>query len=162
MYQPVLATIGIVVSPGQEKVLMMHRNKRKEDFAFGKYTYLGGKVESYEDVLTCAKRELYEEAGIHCQKMVFRGTVNWFGFGPQKLNWFAFIFLVKEYCGDIHSGNHEGDLVWVQRKCMKDYPIWEGNILLLPLILDEDARPFHGHMPHDEQGTLLKWSYHRE
>ncbi len=53
---------------------------------------LGGKMEPDEDVMTCIKREIFEEAGIECEKILFRGTVNWTNFGPKGEDWLGFVF----------------------------------------------------------------------
>ncbi|MHC4886838.1 MAG: 7,8-dihydro-8-oxoguanine triphosphatase, partial [Planctomycetota bacterium] len=41
-----------------------------------------------------------------------------------------------------------------------DLPMWEGDRHFLPLIFDDDARVFHGHMPYDNEEPL-SWSYTR-
>lgn len=63
-YAPVAATLGYVLSPDRRSVLMVHRNARPSDHAFGKYNGLGGKMEPDEDLAACMIREIREEAGI--------------------------------------------------------------------------------------------------
>ena len=48
-YTPILATLGYVLSPEGGRVLLIHRNARPDDPAYGKYNGLGGKVEADED-----------------------------------------------------------------------------------------------------------------
>ena len=50
-YTPILATLGYVLSPDGEQVLMIHRNARDNDLHLGKYNGLGGKLEADEDVI---------------------------------------------------------------------------------------------------------------
>ena len=45
-------------------MLLIRRNARADDDHYGKVNGLGGKVEIDEDILTSARRELHEEAGI--------------------------------------------------------------------------------------------------
>ena len=47
-----------------EKVLMVYRNKKKNDFHEGKWNGLGGKFEASETALECVRREVYEESGL--------------------------------------------------------------------------------------------------
>ena len=74
-YTPIVGTLGYVLSRDKTSVLMVHRNARPNDHAYGKYNGLGGKMERDEDVATCMKREIREEAGIEITSMQLRGTV---------------------------------------------------------------------------------------
>ena len=38
------------------------------------------------------RREIREEAGIECESMQLRGTLNWPGFGKHGEDWLGFIF----------------------------------------------------------------------
>ncbi len=62
-YTPIVGTLGYILSPDGERVLLVHRNARPDDESFGKYNGLGGKLEADEDVATCMVREIREEAG---------------------------------------------------------------------------------------------------
>ncbi|GAE67625.1 mutator MutT protein [Cutibacterium acnes JCM 18909] len=61
MMTPILTTLGFVMHPDGERVLMVHRIARPGDEQLGKYNGLGGKVEPGEDVVAGMKRELREE-----------------------------------------------------------------------------------------------------
>lgn len=159
-YTPILATLGYVLSTDQQRVLMIHRNRRSDDPHWGKYNGLGGKLEPDEDVLTGMQREIREEAGIECQSMQLRGTVSWPGFGPGGEHWFGFIFLITAYQGQPFSQNEEGCLAWVDRTCLLELPLWEGDRSFLPLVFDDDPRAFHGVMKY-HQGRLQSWSFSR-
>ena len=52
MYAPILATLGYVLSGDGLSVLMVHRNARPQDHAYGKYNGLGGKMEPGESTLS--------------------------------------------------------------------------------------------------------------
>jgi 8-oxo-dGTP diphosphatase len=39
-------------------------------------------------------------------------------------------------------------------------PLWDGDKHFLPLVFDNDARPFHGVMPY-ENGRALSWNFER-
>ena len=159
-YTPIVGTLGYVISHDGEKVLLVHRNARPDDDQLGKYNGLGGKMEANEDIVSCMKREIHEEAGIYCEKMTLRGTINWTGFGPSGEDWLGFIFRIDRFKGTAFKGNEEGSLSWVPIGEIKNLPIWEGDHHFLHLVFDNDPRIFHGFMPYDNDKPL-SWSYTR-
>ena len=159
-YTPVLATLGYVLSPDGKRVLMIHRNSRPDDSHLGKYNGLGGKLERNEDIISCMRREIREEAGIECESLRLRGTVNWPGFGKDGEDWFGFIFLIERYTGTPLTANAEGALEWIEMDRLGDLPLWEGDRHFLPLVFDSDPRAFHGVMPY-ENGRPTGWSFER-
>lgn len=160
MYTPILAALGFILSEDGKKTLLVHRNKREKDHHYGKYNGLGGKMESGEDIVSCLKREIYEEAGIRAKDVILRGTINWKGFGGEGEDWFGFIFLIKGYDGEVKAENHEGSLVWKPIDSLNNLPMWEGDRFFLPLVFDDDPRVFHGYMPYADAAPL-SWSYER-
>jgi 8-oxo-dGTP diphosphatase len=159
-YTPIVATLGYVLSADRRRVLMIHRNSRPDDIHLGKYNGLGGKMEPGEDIAACMRREILEEAGIECQSMRLRGTLNWPGFGKQGEDWLGFIFLIDQFSGEPFERNPEGALEWVERDRLMELPMWEGDRHFLPLVFDEDARPFHGVMPYRD-GKMQSWGFTR-
>jgi 8-oxo-dGTP diphosphatase len=159
-YTPIVATLGYVLSPDRSKVLMIHRNARADDQHLGKYNGLGGKMEPGEDIAQCMRREIAEEAGIHVTAMRFRGTVNWPGFGKQGEDWLGFVFIIDAFDGESLTENNEGTLEWVDVASLYDLPMWEGDRHFLPLVFDNDGRPFHGVMPY-LHGRMQSWSFTR-
>jgi 8-oxo-dGTP diphosphatase len=157
-YTPILATLGYVLSPDGEKVLLIHRNRRAEDPHLGKYNGLGGKLDRGEDVVTCLRREVREEAGIECEELVLRGTISWPGFGKQGEDWFGFLFRIDRWYGTPLAENPEGSLEWVEVGRLLELPLWEGDRYFLPLVFEKSERQFHGVMPYQD-GRPLGWSY---
>ena len=157
-YTPIVATLGYVMSPDGTQVLMIHRVKRGGDHHIGKYNGLGGKIEPHEDVVAGMKREILEEAGIVCQEMVLRGTINWPGFGPNGENWLGFIFRIDQFSGTPFTENPEGTLSWVPVDQILTLPLWEGDRHFLPLVFEKDVPQFHGVMPYDG-GSPVSWQY---
>lgn len=159
-YTPIVATLGYVLSPDGARVLMIHRNAREHDHHLGKYNGLGGKIEADEDVLAGMRREIREEAAIECSELLLRGTISWPGFGKHGEDWLGFLFLITAYAGTPLQHNPEGTLEWVARERLLDLPLWEGDRHFLPLVFDDDPRPFHGVMPYKD-GRMLSWRYSR-
>jgi len=159
-YTPVMATLGYLLSSDGKQVLMIHRNKRPDDIHYGKYNGLGGKVEVDEDIVSGLSRELWEESGLVVDHAVLRGTVSWPGFGKNGEDWFGFIFLVDKWHGEQFVGNNEGTLEWVPLDSLLTLPVWPSDLEFLPMVFDEDTRPFHGIMPY-KNGAMVRWSYQR-
>ena len=159
-YTPIVATLGYVLSPDRSRVLLIHRNARPDDQHLGKYNGLGGKLERDEDVAAGMRREIHEEAGIDCTAMTLRGTLSWPGFGRQGEDWLGFIFLVTAFEGTPLAANPEGTLEWVDLDRLHTLPMWEGDRLFLPLVFDDDSRPFHGVMPYRD-GRPVSWRFSR-
>ena len=159
-YRPIVATLGYILSPDRTQVLLIHRNAREDDQHLGKYNGLGGKMHTDEDVVSCMKREVREEAGIEVTEMVLRGTVSWPGFGPQGEDWLGFIFVITGFSGEPLRSNPEGELAWHPVEALNDLPMWEGDRHFLPLVFDDDPRAFHGYMPY-EHHRPVSWSYVR-
>ena len=160
MYEPIVGTLGYILSPDRKDTLLVYRNRRPRDHHLGKYNGLGGKLRPDEDVLSCLLREIREESGIRCEKIELRGTVNWTGFGPNGENWLGFIFLITEFSGSPFEVNEEGELGWHPIKSLDTLPMWEGDRYFLPLVFDDDPRQFHGHMPY-KNSKPLDWHYTR-
>lgn len=161
-YTPILATLGYVLSPDRTQTLLIHRNARPDDPARGKYNGLGGKLEPEEDVAEGMRRELREEAGIEAEALRLRGTISWPGFGKHGEDWFGFLFVIERWSGEPKGANPEGTLAWVDiaRLVAGDLPLWPGDRHFLPLVFDEDPRPFHGVMPYAD-GHPVRWSVTR-
>jgi len=160
MYCPIVGTLGYVLSQDREKTLLIHRNLRQNDHHLDKYNGLGGKMLPNEDVVACLRREIYEEAGIKCDEILLRGTINWTGFGPGGENWLGFIFRIDRFSGDPFTSNEEGTLSWVPINTLHKLPMWEGDRYFLPLVFDDDPRMFHGYMPYKD-GKPLSWEFVR-
>jgi 8-oxo-dGTP diphosphatase len=161
MYTPIVGTLGYVLSPDKRHTLLVHRNARETDQHFGKYNGLGGKMLPEEDVMTCLVREIREEAGIECEEIELRGTINWTGFGPAGENWLGFIFLVHRFSGTPPPSNSEGTLGWHALADLESLPMWEGDRYFLPLVFDGDKRIFHGYMPYKD-GRPVDWRFVRK
>ena len=155
-YTPILATLGYVLSRDRSRVLMVHRNARPGDQHLGKYNGLGGKLERDEDIAGGMRRELMEEAGLEVMAMRLRGTISWPGFGRAGEDWFGFVFVIDDWRGEPPVANAEGQLEWIEVDRVLDLPLWEGDRHFLPLVFDDDPRPFHGLMPYRD-GRMLDW-----
>ena len=165
-YTPIIGTLGYVLDQATDTVLMVHRTARTTDDHLGKFNGLGGKLEDSEDVASGMIRELTEEAEIVATAMTLRGTVSWPGFGPNLEDWLGFIFLITAWEGTPPASNPEGELHWIPKACVlndpayPELPMWDGDRSFLPMVFDDDPRPFHGVMPY-HQGKPSSWKFVR-
>ena len=98
----------------------------------------------------------------------FRGTITWTNFGPKREQWLAFVFVVDAHEGNLTMTNHEGSLEWTPlarllAACEADdptLPMWPGDRHFVPLVFDDDPRPFWGTMPYDGE-HVVSWSFER-
>jgi 8-oxo-dGTP diphosphatase len=157
-YTPILATLAYVMSPDGRRVLMIHRNRRPGDLHWGKYNGLGGKLDRGEDVVAGLRREVREESGLECEEVVLRGTLSWPGFGKNGEDWFAFVFCVERWSGELRADTAEGTLEWVEVERLLDLPLWEGDRHFLPMVFERTERQFHGVMPYQD-GRPVGWQY---
>jgi len=155
-YTPILATLGYILSPDRTEVLLIRRDARPDDLAFGKCNGLGGKLEPLEDVAAGMKREIREEAAIEVSDMTLRGTLSWPGFGKNGEDWFGFIFLITDWSGTPLEKNAEGTLFWapVTQLLGDELNLWRGDRFFLSMVFDADTRPFHGVMPYENGQPL--------
>ena len=160
MYCPIVGTLGYILSPDRKKTLLIHRNLRHDDHHLDKYNGLGGKMLPNEDVVSCLRREIFEEAGIKCEDIIMRGTINWTGFGPEGENWLGFIFRIDLFSDTPFTSNEEGSLSLVPIEDLDKLPMWEGDRYFLQLVFDDDPKLFHGYMPYRD-GRPLSWDYER-
>ena len=160
MYTPIIASLGFLLSADGQQTLLVHRQGRENDHHQGKYNGLGGKMKQGESVLACLHREIMEEAGVTCINSRLRGTINWPEFGPNGENWLGFIFIIDSFSGEPFTKNEEGTLAWHPIKEMASLPMWPGDRYFLPLVFDDDPRPFHGYMPY-QNGQPASWQFQR-
>ncbi len=172
-FTPIVGTLAYLYDPASDRVLMIRRDARPDDDHFGKFNGLGGKLEPDEGVVAGLRREITEEAGVHLTSLALRGTITWTNFGPRREEWLGFVFVATAWEGQPMASNEEGSLVWVELErlmaaCDPDptvragaaLPMWDGDRHFVPLVFDDDPRPFHGTMPYDGDRPV-SWTFER-
>lgn len=146
-HKKVVATLCYVTE--DDKVLMLHRNKKENDMHEGKYNGLGGKSEPGEDPYSCVVREIKEEAGIDIVPR-YIANMTFENFTPG-VDWEVHLFKAEGYTGSLIDCN-EGDLHWIDKSKLLDLNLWEGDKIFLKHAFEN--RFFFGNFKYSN-GVLL-------
>ncbi|MBQ7907664.1 MAG: 8-oxo-dGTP diphosphatase [Clostridia bacterium] len=119
------------------KYLMLHRTKKKNDPNESKYIGIGGHLEEKESPLDCVIREAMEETGLCLNNPDYCGIVTFVSdkYETEQMH----LFTCTDFSGTLTECN-EGELLWVEKSKLKSLPMWQGDIIFLNL-LQENA-PF--------------------
>jgi 8-oxo-dGTP diphosphatase len=129
----------------EDEVLMLHRNNKEKantDIHYGKWNGLGGKLDLNESPTQAAKREVFEESGITLQQNELKplGSLYFPNFkAHKKEDWWVSLFRVdlnNKPNIQSHSHTKEGTLQWIPKNELLKLPLWEGDLLFLPYVLN--------------------------
>lgn len=127
-----LATLCYIFN--EQRVLLLYRNKKPQDHHEGKYNGLGGKVEPGESFENCLLREVKEESGLVLQNYRWHGSIM-FPLFTKDTDWLVYLYSSTAYNGQIEE-SPEGELEWVELDRLFDLPLWPGDKVFLPWVLD--------------------------
>ena len=111
------------------KTLMIHRVKDKDDMHYGKWNGLGGKFEPGESPEECVIREIREECGLTLRNPILKGIMTFPQFSKGE-DWWAFIFIAREFEGSLKESS-EGDLEWIDNDKLFDLDLWDGDKIFI-------------------------------
>lgn len=123
-----LATLAYVRKNG--RTLMLHRNRKPDDYHFGKWNGLGGKFEAGESPEQCLKREVLEESGLHALSWHLNGFLTFPTFDGTN-DWYVFVFTITDFAGKLIE-SPEGELHWIDDAQLLELNLWPGDRLFLP------------------------------
>lgn len=126
----ILATLIYVRSEGH--TLMIHKQRGSQR---GKWNGLGGKFEPGETPEECARREVFEEAGLHAENLQLRGFIT-FPLFDSEHDWYVFVFTCTVFRGSL-TPSDEGELHWVPNAALTDLNLHEGDRVFLPWLDQE-------------------------
>lgn len=140
-----------------EQFLLLHRNKKLNDYHAGKYISVGGKFEPGESPEDCAIREIKEETGLNAEKLILQGFISFPNFQHDGEDWYSFVYRVTEFSGELIDSD-EGTLHWVDYDKVLSMPTWEGDYIYLRWVMDEKIPYFSAKFIYDEAGKLADYT----
>jgi 8-oxo-dGTP diphosphatase len=147
-----VTTLVYALRDGQ--VLMMYRRKEPN---LGQWIAPGGKVELHESPAECAVRELAEETGLRAAgRPELRLIVTETSPLPDW-QWLMFIYLVREFSGELAGDGREGDLAWVPIDQVAALNIPQADAIFFPLVMDGSPGPISMKFEYDGDLTLQAW-----
>ena len=113
------------------KVLMLYRNKKKDDENKGKWIGIGGKFKENESPEECMLREVYEETGIKLKEWKYRAVITFVSdcFEGEYMH----LFTAKADSFDF-TDCKEGELKWIDKADLLSLNMWEGDRIFLELM----------------------------
>lgn len=117
-----------------DKILLLHRIKKKKDVHEGKWIGVGGKIEKGETPEECIIREVKEETGLTIKNPTLKGVMTFPDFSDDEDS-YVFIFTANEFEGKLIECN-EGELKWIEKAKVLDMPTWEGDLIFLKWLLE--------------------------
>lgn len=118
-----------------DKYLMMHRIKKKNDVNEGKWVGIGGHFEKDETPEECLLREVYEETGLTLKEYCLRGIIT---FISDKWDTeYMFLYTSDSFDGELSTCS-EGELEWIDKSQLNSLPMWEGDKIFFDLIKNNE------------------------
>ena len=117
-----------------DKYLMLHRVKKKNDQSQDKWLGVGGHFEEGESPEECVLREVTEETGLTLTEYRYRGLVTFVS--DMWEDEYMHLFTATGYEGDMTECD-EGELVWIPKDEVYNLNLWEGDKIFFRL-LEED------------------------
>ena len=124
----------VVYLKRDDNYLLLYRNKKKNDINHAKWIGVGGRKEANETIDECAIRETKEETGFDIHSLKCAGEVL---FIDDDLYMMMYVYEVTDFSGS-QIDCDEGELRWIPIKDIYDYPMWEGDKLFLPKVINHE------------------------
>jgi 8-oxo-dGTP diphosphatase len=136
----------------EDAVLLLKGAAHKRLWA-NRYNGIGGHIERGEDVHSAARRELFEETGLHTSQMNLCGTVI---VDVDETTGIAIYICWGNFEGGAIQASEEGQLEWVHFDRLSHYDVIEDLPIILPRVLAcrAGASAFSARYYYDERDQL--------
>ncbi|MEE9118675.1 MAG: 8-oxo-dGTP diphosphatase [Calditrichia bacterium] len=118
------------------KTLMIHRVKKKNDIHQDKWNGLGGKFHPGETPEECVIREIEEESGLRIRNPKLKGFLTFPEFSASE-DWYVFVFVATQFEGKMIDST-EGNLQWIDNDQLLNLNLWGGDRFFIEW-LDKDV-----------------------
>ena len=123
-----------------DKYLLLHRTKKKDDPNEGKWIGVGGHIEEGESPEECLLREVKEETNLTLTSYRYRALITFVSDIYETEN--MYLYTADSFEGELDYTCDEGELEWISKDAILNLPMWEGDRKFLPLIMDETTEFF--------------------
>ncbi|MHB8135255.1 MAG: NUDIX hydrolase [Anaerolineaceae bacterium] len=137
----------------ENELLMIKGASNKKTWA-NLFNGIGGHVERGEDIISSARRELFEETGIMCGLLENRGTLIIDIDNDEGI--LVFIFTGNVDSKSVRSGI-EGELQWIPIDQIMNFPLVEDLYTLIPKVLDSNIRFISGHYHYENDKLVMQF-----
>ena len=127
-----LTTLCYIVQ--DHSVLMLQRNRKKNDPNEGKWIGIGGKVEPGESPDECLLREVFEETGLTLQRFDCKGIITFVS--DEWDDEYMVLYSADRFTGVLKEDCPEGQLCWIPIEEVMRLPMWEGDRYFLQPLLE--------------------------
>ena len=134
------------------KYLMLHRVKKKDDQNKDKWIGIGGGFYENESPEDCVRREVLEETGLMLHDLSLRSVITFVIDGGECEH--MFLFKSKSFTGELIECD-EGQLEWIDKNALYSLDLWEGDRIFLKKI-ESDCEFFTLKLVYASDGTLLE------
>lgn len=118
-----------------ERILLMHRTKKKQDENAGKWIGIGGHMNEDESPEDCVLREIAEETALPVTDLRLRGIITFIL--PDWGNELTFLYTARTDRETLPDCP-EGELRWIPEDRVTGLPLWEGDRVFLPLLRERE------------------------
>jgi 8-oxo-dGTP diphosphatase len=135
-----------------DKFLLIKRSPHKK-YAPNYVNPIGGKVDLLENPYTAAKREVFEEAGVHVKNMRLESVR--FEVTPvagEPWNWMIFDFSADYESGEVIE-TEEGELIWYTAEEIKQQDLFPSLREIIDNILNPHDGTVFATFNYDESGV---------
>ena len=117
-----------------DKLLMLHRVKKKHDVNQDKWIGVGGHALSYESPEDCLLREVKEETGLTLTDYRFRGIVT-FALKDVETQYMC-LYTASGWEGELDYDCPEGVLEWVPKDQIDSLALWPGDRVFFKILAE--------------------------